>query len=263
MDMYLQGLSVVIIARNAEKTIAKCLQSISAIASEIIVVINDCVDDTKSIAESYGARVIEHQWSGFKDQKNFALSLARYEWILSLDSDESLNNTAKSSIKSVLDASKNEFVAAKFARKTLFLNKWVAYGDWYPDYNLRFFKNGSGKFVGGNVHEKLEVSGDVKILPGNILHYTCDSLEDFTKKNIHYAELAAEDMFKKFSGKFSGKLRANIFGIIFRSCWKFVRSYFLKFGILDGVVGYYIAKNESFLTFYKYFRFRSLILQKE
>ena len=263
MDTRLQGLSVVIIARNAEKTIAKCLQSVSFIASEVIVVINDCTDDTKSIAESYGARVTEHEWSGFRDQKNFAISLAKYDWVLSLDSDEALNNTAKASIKEVLSNANNKFSAYRFARKTLFLNKWVAYGSWYPDYNLRLFRNGCGKFVGGNVHERLEVSGKVKTLPGNILHYTCDSLEDFTKRNITYAELAAKDLFVKYSGKFCGKIQINIFVIIARSFWRFFRSYILKFGILDGAVGYYLAKAESFMTFYKYFKLRDLMLRKE
>ena len=94
------GLSVIIIEKNAEKTIARCLQSVVNLAKEIIVVTNDCTDNTSEIAITYGATVIDHKWEGFCNQKNFAIGLAKYEWILSIDSDEEVSKELASSIKS-------------------------------------------------------------------------------------------------------------------------------------------------------------------
>jgi glycosyltransferase involved in cell wall biosynthesis len=245
-----QGLSVVIIARNAEKTIARNLQSVATIASEVIVVINDCTDDTKHIAELYGAKVVEHEWEGFRDQKNFAISLAEHEWILSLDADEALSERLRASVREFIGTSR-QYAAAEFPRRTFFLGEWVSHGDWYPDYCLRLFTKGHGRFVGGSVHEKLEIDGKICRLCGDILHYPCESLSDFTRRNIYYADMAAIDMFKR------GR-RISMFSAIMRSHWKFFRGYILKFGFLDKATGYYVAKIQSFLTLYKYFKLYSL-----
>jgi glycosyltransferase involved in cell wall biosynthesis len=250
-----QGLSVVIIAKNAEKTIARNLQSVAPIASEIVVVINDCTDDTRHIAELYGARVIDHEWEGFRGQKNFAVGLATREWVLSLDADEALSEQLRVSIWDFIESPPQQYVAAKFSRKTLFLGKWVRHGDWYPDYCLRLFLRKHGRFVGGSVHERLEVDGKIQRLHGDILHYPCESLLDFTQRNVGYVEMAAIDMFNR------GK-RASMLSAILRSYWRFFRGYILRFGFLDRSAGYYVAKTQSFLTMYKYFRLRSLATSK-
>jgi glycosyltransferase involved in cell wall biosynthesis len=250
MEPGLRGLSVVIIARNAEKTIGECLQSVSPIADEIIVVTNDCLDDTKNISEMYGATVVDHKWEGFRNQKNFAIGLAKKEWILSLDADEALSERLKKSIADFIASSPNH-VGAKIARKTLFLSKWIVHGDWYPDYSIRLFRNGRGRFVGGSVHERVEVDGEVKCLIGDILHYPCTSLAEFTKRNIDYADWAARDMFNRGE-------RISVSAAIFRSHWRFLRSYVFRLGFLDKAAGYYAAKTQSFFTLYKYFRLHNL-----
>ena len=91
-------LSVVIIAKNAERHVSRCLGSVKDIASEIIVVHNDCTDDTVKIAEEFGAKTVEQEWLGFRDQKNVALDHANHPWILSLDSDEELSPELRESI---------------------------------------------------------------------------------------------------------------------------------------------------------------------
>ncbi|MDR1413492.1 MAG: glycosyltransferase family 2 protein [Puniceicoccales bacterium] len=252
MNVNLSGLSVVIIAKNAEKTIARGLQSVAPIANQIIVVINDCADDTRNIAELYGAQVVEHKWDGFRQQKNFAISLAKYDWVLSIDSDEALSEELQMNIRNFIAIPDNPHVAVKFARKTLFINKWILHGNWYPDYNVRLFRNGSGSFVGHSVHERLQVKGKIYRLPGDILHYSCESLVDFMRRNITYADMSAMDLLK------SGK-KTSFFFAVLRSQWKFFYCFILKFGFLDGATGYYLAKTQSFLTLYKYFRLYNLI----
>ncbi len=255
MNINLQELSVIIIAKNAEKTIARCLQSVAPIANEIIVVINDCTDDTRSIAESYGARVIEHEWEGFREQKNFALSQARCEWVLSLDADEALSDRLSNAIKSFICNSTQQYSGAKCARKTFLLNRWITHGDWYPDYTIRLFRKDAGSFVGGRVHECVQVAGRIKCLSGDILHYSCEDFSEFVKRNIGYADLSARDMFER--GRSPLFLTA-----ILKSCWKFFRCYVIKLGFLDGAGGFFVAKLQAFTTLYKYIKLRSLYLDK-
>jgi glycosyltransferase involved in cell wall biosynthesis len=239
------------IARNAEKTIARSLQSVVQIAHEVVVVVNDCTDDTVHIAESYGAIVIEHPWEGFRDQKNFAIGQVNCEWVLSLDADEVVSDILKQSILGFIGARLQGYSAAQFSRKTFFLGKWIAYGDWYPDYNTRLFRKGQGQFIGNSVHETLDVSGKTKRIVGDLLHYTYVTLAEFVQRNIKYADLAAMDMHK------NGK-RVFIPFATMKSHWRFFRCYILRFGFLDGYAGYFIAKLQSFLAMYKYIRLHHL-----
>ncbi|MDR1890618.1 MAG: glycosyltransferase family 2 protein [Puniceicoccales bacterium] len=251
MSIFQSKLSVVVIAKNAEKIITRCIQSVESIADEIIVVINDCTDDTRILAETYGARVVEHEWEGFYGQKNFAISCAVNEWILSLDADEAISETLGISIKNFINMANNRYVGAEFPRRTFFLDKWISYGDWYPDYSLRLFKKNHGKFVGGSVHERVEVDGRVKRIKGDILHYAGESPVEFIQKNVLYADLAAHDLFE-YRKKIS-PLKAAI-----KAQWAFFHSYILKLGFLDGAEGYFIAKLKGFFTLYKYTRLLNL-----
>ena len=255
MNINLQELSVIIIAKNAEKTIARCLQSVAPIANEIVVVINDCTDDTRSIAEAYGARVIDHDWEGFREQKNFALSLAKCEWVLSLDADEALSDQLSEAIKNFIRSSVQPYAGAKISRKTFLLNRWIMHGDWYPDYTVRLFRKDAGKFVGGSVHEGVQVTGRTKCLVGDIFHYSCEDISSFVKRNIGYADLCARDMFER------GRRPLFLVAII-KACWKFFRCYVIKLGFLDGVGGFFVAQMQAFTTLYKYVRLRALYFDK-
>ena len=228
MIMESQGLSVVIIAKNAEKTIARCLQSVVNLAKEIIVVANDCTDNTAEIAITYGATVIDHKWEGFCNQKNFAISLAKYEWILSIDADEEVSKKLASSIKSFISKEDQQHAGARVSRKTMIV------------------RNGHGKFVGGSVHERLEVEGDIVSLRGDLLHYSGESVNDFIRRNIEYSNLSARD-------KINHKKFEPFAMAVLHSFWKFFRCYIIKLGFLDGPEGFFIAKTQSYLSLYKYF----------
>jgi glycosyltransferase involved in cell wall biosynthesis len=218
-----------------------------SIADEFVVVINDCTDETQILAKTYNARVEEHQWTGFRDQKNFAISCATYEWILSIDVDEVIDETLTTSIKNFISIANNPYVAAEISRKTFFLNKWISHGDWYPDYSPRLFKRGYGRFVGGSVHERVEVDGKMQRIKGDILHYSGEVPGEFISKNALYADLAAHDLFER-------KKKISPLGAVIRAQWAFFHSYILKLGFLDGSVGYFVAKFKGFFTLYKYMR---------
>ncbi|MDR1458486.1 MAG: glycosyltransferase family 2 protein [Puniceicoccales bacterium] len=236
-------ISVVLIASNEEKNIARCLKSVYTWVEEIIVVVNDCIDRTVEIAESYGATVLEHPWKSFRDQKNFAKQLATKEWVLSIDADEVISKELRSSILMFVVNNDKRYNGASFKRLVFFMGKWIHHGDWYPDHCRRLFRKNCGYWSGGLVHEYLKVTGDVKLLDGNMLHYTYASVKEHVKVMIKYTDLFVED---------NRSEPINIWEAAFRAIWKIFRCYIIKLGFLDGFQGIYIALAQGFFTLYKH-----------
>lgn len=238
-------ISLIIIARNEEKNLPRCLAATTPWVSEIIAVLNDTTDKSKEILESHGAKVFERPWNGFTEQKNFALTHASQPWVLSLDADEEVSPLLARSIQEFFTNTHNHN-GAYFARKTWFLGRWIKHGDWYPDHVLRLFKKDKGHFSGGTVHEKVEVDGNIKKLKGNLLHYSFDSINHMSKKFLSYSDAFLNDKLKKNQHHFS------IPKTILRSFWRFFRCYFIRLGFLDGYPGFFIAANQSFYTLFRY-----------
>ena len=115
-------LSLVLIARNEAANLPRCLDSVAGWTSEIIVVVNDCTDDTVAIASRYGAIVHEHPWQGHRDQKNVALSFATQSWVLCLDADEEVSPELAISIRAFIECDDPQYAGAYFARKVWFLS---------------------------------------------------------------------------------------------------------------------------------------------
>jgi glycosyltransferase involved in cell wall biosynthesis len=226
-------LSATLITLDEAAKIARAIRSL-AVADEIVVVDSGSRDATVEIARQCGARVVHHDWEGYAAQKNFAAQLARHDWILSLDADEELNADAQEAVE---EWKNQEPKAAgyRFARRARYLGRWILHSGWYPDYKLRLYDRRAGEWRGSYVHESAVVQGRVETLPGEILHYTCDSLAEHRERIETYTGLAARQMFER------GK-RAGFPARLFAPPWKFFHTYFLRLGILDGRQGYLIAK---------------------
>ncbi|MEM9227023.1 MAG: glycosyltransferase family 2 protein [Verrucomicrobiota bacterium] len=239
-------LSVCIIAHNEAERIRNCLQSVADFASEIILVYNDCTDGTEAIArDEFGAQIFEESWHGHRDQKNIALKKATQPWVLCIDSDELLDETLRTSILAFLDADDPAYDGAYFPRKVWFLGRWIKHGDWYPDYSLRLIRNGKGKWAGSVEHDKMHVEGEVKKLPGDLLHYSFRDMNHQASKIAYFGDIFVER-------KAAKTRRWRTLPVIFRSFWRFFRAYFIRRGFLDGFPGFYIAYFQAFATFYRY-----------
>ena len=242
-------LSIYIIARNAEKSIENCLKSCSGLANEIILVTNDSQDRTIEIAESYGVKCYENKWVCYRDQKSFALNLCSNDWVLSIDSDECLSSELKNSIGYFLNSSFCEnFFGGSFNRKSYFLGKWVNHGDWYPDKKVRLSRRAHSKWSGLPEHDLLKVEGSVYHLNGDLLHYSFENIDHLIVKTLAFSNLFVERI------KCDNTKRKSLVEILFRSFFRFFRSYILKFGFLDGHRGLIIAVNSSFFVFVKYMK---------
>ena len=236
---------VIVIARNEAKNLKKSLASVADWVSDIVVVINDCTDNTGEVARGFGARVYEHPWQGYRDQKNFALSCADKPWILNLDADEVVSAQLRLSIKAFLERDDPDVAGAVFTRKTWFMGRWINHGDWYPDRKLRLFRKGRGRFVGDSVHEYIKIEGRTVNLRGDLLHYSFPSIRHYHQKQLKYAESFFQQQLrdgKKWSGPQA----------VIRPLWRFFRAYFLRLGFLDGFAGFYIAFATACFTLFRY-----------
>ncbi len=231
-------ISAVIIAHNEAESIARALGSLSC-ADELLVVDSGSTDGTQQIAAGLGARVLTHSWPGYAAQKNYGVEQARYDWILSLDADEELEPRAQAAVRAWKTSDLRADVAAyRFARRARFLGRWIRHAGWYPDYKVRLFDRRRGRWEGAYVHEAVRAAGPVETLPGEILHYTCDSLDEFEKRIEGYAELGAREMFER--GERPGALLRFL-----SPPWRFVHAYVLRLGFLDGHQGFLIARTEA------------------
>ncbi|MBE9468693.1 MAG: glycosyltransferase family 2 protein [Bacteroidetes bacterium] len=237
-------LSVVIITYNEEKNIERCLLSVKDIADDIVVVDSFSTDATKEICKKYNVQFIEHKFEGYIEQKNWAITQAKYHHILSLDADEELS---KELIKSVKEVKNNwEYDGYYFNRLTNYCGKWIKHSGWYPDKKLRLWDSRKGKWAGTNPHDKFELQTNCKkyYITGDLYHYSYYSIFQHIETINKFSDIAAFARFKK------GK-KSNILKIIFSPFWKFFRTYFIKLGFLDGFYGFVISVNSAHSTFLK------------
>src|SRR5580700_10455407 len=143
-------ISTVIITFNEERNLARCLDSVKNIADEIIVVDSYSTDNTAAIAAAYNARFIQNEFAGYSQQKNFATQQASYDWILSLDADETLSAELINSIMEVKSAP--QFSAYQIPRLTNYCGKWIRHCGWYPDKQTRLYDRTKGCWEEKKVH---------------------------------------------------------------------------------------------------------------
>lgn len=241
------SLSVVVITRNEETNLRRCLESVK-FADQIVVVDSGSTDATVGIAKSFNAEVHEIVWTGFGNAKQFALSKATSEWVLSIDADEEVSVDLTAEIKRII--TQDDSVAAyEMPRLTNFLGKWIYHSGWYPDRVLRLFRRTSGRFTPDIVHERVLVDGKVGRFTGNLLHYSYPSLEVYFEKFNRYTTEGAE--LEASRGK-----RAGIFDLTIRPGLAFIKHYISKAGFLDGIEGLTISVLSAVAVFVKYAKLR-------
>ncbi len=243
------AISATIITHNEAAHIARAIRSLDC-TDEVVVIDSNSTDATREIATSLGARVIAHEFNGFAEQKNFASEQAQHDWILSLDADEELNRGAKAAIRE-WKASDPSVSGYRFARRAQYLGRWILHSGWYPDFKLRLFDRRLGGWQGAFVHESVALKGHVGTLPGEILHYTCDSIDEHLQRIEFYTDLAAKEMFEQ-------KRKVNGLRRTLAPPWIFLNTYFMKLGMLDGVQGFQIAKMAARYVRRKYSKLQML-----
>lgn len=250
-------ISAVIITFNEEKNIGRCLESLQGIADDIVVLDSFSTDRTQAICESFGVRFVQHPFAGHIEQKNEAISHAKFPHVLSLDADEALDEALK---KSILEVKENwTHSGYTMNRLTNYCGHWIRHCGWYPDTKLRLWDSRLGKWGGTNPHDKfefLDAKTASKHLKGDLLHYSYYTREDHYKQIEYFTTILAKAQFE------TGK-KAPLLTWIFSPVVKFFKDYFIKLGILDGAAGFTICRLSAYATFVKYKKLRKLHREKQ
>jgi len=238
-------LSAVIITLNEEKNLDRCLKSLSGIADEIVVVDSFSIDRTADIAHNHGAVFIRNKFEGHIQQKNFALAQAQFDWILSLDADEALDDILRISISEV--KRNGIYPAYTMNRLTNYCGKWIRHCGWYPDTKLRLVRKQMAQWTGVNPHDKLELikSENVGHLKGDILHYSYYSKQDHYTQIEFFGKIAAREMYQR-------GIKVSRWLTFIKVLAQFIKSFFIKAGFMDGRAGWHISIRSAFATYRKY-----------
>ncbi len=248
-------LSIVIITLNEEKNLERCLLSLKDVADEIIIVDSFSTDNTVAIAKNHNAKVINHPFEGYGEQKNFATSQAANDWVLSLDADEALTPELRHSIMKMKQ--QPEYDVYEMARLTKYCGQWIKHSGWYPDRQTRLYNRTKGRWIEKKVHEYWELTVPEKkgLLDGDMLHYSFSSISEHLKKIEKYSELAAREAA-------ANNKDVTIFKLLFSPFWHFFHEYFVRMGFLDGFYGYMICKLSAYAAFSKCSKTRLYIRNK-
>ncbi|MDW7760200.1 MAG: glycosyltransferase family 2 protein [Acidobacteriota bacterium] len=243
-------ISAVLITLNEEKRLEPALRSLRDVADEIIVVDSGSKDGTVRLAKNYTSRVFERAWAGYADQKNYANGLASHPWILSLDADERLSPELR---REILDLKPVDPACSAFSmpRRVHYLGKWIRHSGWYPDRKIRLFRMDKARWDGAFVHESLVVSGEVRKLKGDIHHFTYRGIDDHVARINRFSELGAQKLYAARKKSRSGHL-------VFLPAARFLKSYILKLGFLDGFPGFVIAVLNGYAVFIRYAKLREI-----
>lgn len=237
-------LSAIIIAKNEAANIGACLDSV-AFADERIMIDSGSEDATAEIAAGKGARVVPHTFEGFGPQKNFALSLARGDWVLCVDADERVSSALAVLIKYAVDAGTAD--GYEFPRLSSFCGRRMRHSGWSPDYVLRLFRRERGRFSDDLVHERVICEGSVERLAEPLLHAPVVRLEDALSRMDRYSTAGAAML--KAQGR-----RVSFASGIAHGLWTFARIYILRAGFLDGREGFLLAVANAEGTYYRYMK---------
>jgi len=237
----MERLSVVIISKNEAPVIPACLDSVTGLADEVVVIDSGSTDGTGAICFARGARVIESDWLGFGPQKNRAVLAAANDWVLCLDADERVSAELLVSIKKGLVDPK--YSAYRFARRNRFLGRYLRHGEGYPDWSLRLFDRRVAHWSLDAVHEKVICAAPVGDLAGDLLHDSAETLDRYLAKQNQYTSLAAQN----YTGKPVSAVR-----LVFSPLIRFIKFYIVRGGFRDGVPGLIHIAIGCFNSFVKY-----------
>lgn len=252
----MHSISAVIITKNEERNIRRCLKSLIPVADEIIVVDDFSTDGTTSICREYNAKVISQRWLGFGAQKNTGNNAASFDYILSLDADEALDPGLATAI--MKEKEKGLQGAYRLSRLNYYYGRFIRHGFEFPDQKIRLFDRTQAVWEDQPVHETLRIPSSVNVLSlnGFLKHYTYYRFEDHILKANKYTTLASLYYYKNHRNY-------SIFKIVFSPAFTFIQTYVFKLGFLDGIHGFVLAVMNANAAFVKYVKLWELHCNKD
>jgi glycosyltransferase involved in cell wall biosynthesis len=236
-------LTVLIPCKNERQNIRDCIESARAMADEILVADSGSTDDTVEIARRLGAcRVIEREFVGYADFKNWAIPQASHPWVLIVDADERVTKELALEIRRILAATPDDVDAYWIYRRNFYLGHEIKYSDLGSDDQCRLIRRDRCRYHDCRVHEGFAIPRNrTRYLRGKLLHDVYPSLDEYFRKRIHYTKLSAQDAWD------TGK-RTNLFQLLIRPFLRFFFLYVVRLGFLDGLVGIQVCMLTAFVN---------------
>lgn len=239
-------LSAIIIAKNEEKNLQLCLESMTKVIDDVVVLIDSSTTDNSfNVASSFpnvNCEIVK--WQGFAKTKSYAVSKTKYDWIFWADADEELTDELVEELLRFKSA-EPQFDCYDVARRAFFIGKWIKHSGWYPARIKRLFNKQKAYFDTKEVHEGLIVNGGIGHLKNDLNHYTDPNIEHYFEKYNLYTSLAAKDLVRK------GKIASKV-DLLLRPVFIFLKMYIFRLGFLDGLHGFILALFSSSYVFTKY-----------
>ncbi len=240
-------LGVLMIVKNEEKHLEKCLQSVSGWVDEIVILDSGSTDSTLDIANQYQSKVYQNlEWPGFGKQRQQAQSYMTSDWVLVLDADECVSPELKVLIQETVRTSSLD-TCYQVNRLTKAFGKYIHYSGWSPDWIVRLYPREKAAYNDALVHEKVVFGNDIqvkKIKGGFLYHDTYENLHHYIKKTTGYL--------KAWTDQREGKKKSGLGTALLHAFACFIKMYFIKRGFLDGKHGFILAWLGMHSTFVKY-----------
>lgn len=237
-------ISVAVITLNEQEDLPRCLDSVRELASQIVVLDSGSTDDTKAVAERFGAEFHFSSWDGFVSQHTKCLAMCSQPWALCLDADEALSPELVQSIRALFSAGEPTCDGYEVNRRTFYLGAWIRYS-WYPEWRLRLVRKGRAHWTGLEPHDQIETDGPTQKLAGDLLHYSFRDLQDHLQRTLKYGRRSAQSYYE------TGR-RFRWAQLLISPWLSFLKHLILKSGWRDGWRGWLIAFSKWLDVFAKY-----------
>jgi glycosyltransferase involved in cell wall biosynthesis len=227
-----EKLTVIIPCRNERKNIRLCVESVREVADEIIVADSLSTDDTVEIVKSLGGcRIVQREFVGYVDFKNWAIPQARHNWVLIVDADERVTPELAREIRQVLQSPPESIDAYWIYRRNFFMGHEIRHCGWNTDDVCRLIRRDRCRYGAKRVHEEIEVERHrTAWLKNRLVHHSIWSYDDYFRKRIQYTQLSAQDAWQDHK-------RTSSFDLLVRPMLRFLQLYILRLGFLDGMPG--------------------------
>jgi glycosyltransferase involved in cell wall biosynthesis len=242
--------SVVVITRNEADNIADCLKS-AAWADEIVVLDDNSTDDTVKIAKGLTDKVSTRKMDIEGRHRNYAYSLARNAWVLSLDADERVSPELAEEIRELIKAGPGH-KAYTIPIKTYIGDRWIRYGGWYPAPKVRLFDKAAFRYEEAEVHPRVFIDGSCGHLKKDIVHYSYRDFHDFFTSLNNQTTLEARKWFKE-------KRDLNFIKVYRKAMSRFLKAYVQKLGFRDGLLGFTVSWAGALYQFFSYIKYKEML----
>ena len=238
-----------VITKNEERQIGECLACASW-ADDILVVDSFSSDRTVEIASNFTDKVYQREFVSFAQVRNDALDLAQGDWVLFIDADERVTPELAAEVRAVTESNEKALSGFWIPRKDIIWGKWIRYGGWYPDYQLRLLRLGKARYdENRKVHELVNLDGEAGYLTDPLIHYNYSSIRQFLRKQEVYSSLEAKILHDQ-------GIKAKPHNFVLQPLRAFKRRYLQLRGFRDGGHGLLLS---VLLAYYEFVTYRKLL----